>query len=137
MPIQNVNAAFGADFDAESDPGQIVGWHEVIAMFADEAGTLAFENVGQHGVFVDVAHEQPVSIFIRESVGEIETRAAVCREVSVVANRLDIIEDVRIYMRAALLVIHAPLDNVKQVRNDAACRKSLAVIVKIESPRVG
>ena len=59
------------------------------------------------------------------------------RQVSVITNRLDVVVNVRIDVRAALLVINAALHNVEQMRDHAARRESLTVIVKVKAPRVG
>ena len=77
VPVQDINAALRSDFDTESDPGQIVRWHEVIAVFSNEAGTTRFHYVGEDGVLMNVAHEQSIAILLRESIGEIKARPSV------------------------------------------------------------
>ena len=136
MPVQDVHAAVGTNFDAESDPGQVVGRHEVITMLADETGTAGLEHIGQDGMLVDVAHEQPVAVLLRKRVGQVEACPAVSRQVRMITNCLDVVVNVRIHVRATLLVIHASLDDVEQVRDDAAGGCRLAVIVEVDSPRV-
>ena len=99
MPVQKIDAAFGTGFDTEPDPSQIVGRHEVIAVLADEAGAIGFHDVGQHGVFVNVAHEQSIAILLRKRIGQIESRTAVSGQVRVITDRLDVVIDVRIDVR--------------------------------------
>ena len=75
--------------------------------------------------------------FCGKSIGQIEACAAVSRKMRVVADRLDVVVDVRIHVWAALLVIDAALNDVEQVRDHAAGGESLAVVVEVESPGVG
>ena len=105
VPVEKVDAAFGARLDAEPNPREIIGRHEVVAVMANKARTLPLHHVGQHGVLVDVAHEQPVAILLGKRVRKIEPGAAVCRQVRVVADCFDVVVDVRIDLCATLLVI--------------------------------
>ena len=68
MPIQDVDATFGSNLDAESDPRQVIGRHEVIAMLANKAGALGNKYISQHCMFMDIAHEQSVAVFRRKRV---------------------------------------------------------------------
>ena len=53
-------------------------------------------------------------------------------KVSMVADGFYIIVNVRIHMRSTLFVINTALDDVKQMRNHAACREPLSLIVEIK-----
>ena len=48
VPVEDVDAALGTDLDTETDSRQIVRRHEVVAVFADKAGTFRLEDVRQH-----------------------------------------------------------------------------------------
>ena len=137
MPIEDVNAALRSNLDAESDPGQVVRRHKIVAMFANETRSLGYEHIGQDGVFVDVAHEQAIAILGGKCVGQIDTSAPMCGQMRVVPNRLDVVVNIGVHVRTALLVIDAPLHDVKQVWNHAARRESLSVIVEVKSPGIG
>ena len=57
-----------------------------------------------------------VAVFFRKCISEIEPSAAMCRKVGVIANRFDVVVDIRIHVGLGLLVINAALNNVKQMR---------------------
>ena len=72
-------------------------------------------------MLVDVAHEELVAVLLREGVGEVEARSAVRGLVDVVTAGLDVVVDKLVHVLPALLVVDAALDDMKQVRDDAAC----------------
>ena len=134
VPVEKIDTAFGADFDAEPDPREVVRRHEIVAVLSNKTGTFWFHDVCQYGVFMDVAHEQPIVVLLGKRVRQIETCATMSRQVSVVADRLNVVVDVWVDVRLALLVIDATLHDMKQMRNYTARGEALAVVVKIESP---
>ena len=85
-------------------------------------------------MLMDIAHEQPIAVLLGKRVRQIETCAAVSRQVSVVADRLNVVVDVWVDVWLALLVIDAALHDMKQMRDHTAGGEALAVVVEIESP---
>ena len=71
VPIEDVHAAFGADFYAKSDPSQVVGGQKVVPVGTDETASIGLQYIGKDCVLVDVAHEKPVSIFLRECIRQV------------------------------------------------------------------
>ena len=73
MPVQNIDAPFRTNLDAESDPGQIIGRHEIIPMLTDKATSIWDQDVGQNGVFVDITHKQTIAILLWKSVCQVNS----------------------------------------------------------------
>ena len=97
---------------------------------------LGLEDVGEHGVLMDVGHENAVAIFPRKFVGEVDARAAVRRAVAVVGDGLDVVVNVGVDVLAALPVIDAAGNHMPQMRDHAGGDEELAVIVEIEAPGI-
>ena len=89
VPIENVDSSVGTDFHTESDPGEVVGWHEVAAVAPDVGGTIRVHVIDKNGVLVDIAHEELVAVFGGKCIGEIESCSTVCGEVGVIPDRLN------------------------------------------------
>ena len=137
VPIEDVHAAFGANFYAKSDPSQVVGGQKVVPVGTDETASIGLQYIGKDCVLVDVAHEKPVSIFLRECVRQVDPCSTVSGQVLVISDGLDVVVDMRVQMGEALFVVDAALDDMKEVGNHAHGCESLPMIVKIESPGIG
>ena len=97
---------------------------------------LGGQNVGQLRV-LDIAHEQPIAILCRKIIRKIDSRTTVCRKpVLVRPDCLDVIVDMWIDMGATLLRVNPALHNMVQVRDHAACHKTLTVVIEVKSPRI-
>ena len=57
VPVEDIDATLGTSLDTETDPGQVVDGHEIVAMLTDVAGPLGFHDIRQHHVLMNVAHE--------------------------------------------------------------------------------
>ena len=106
-------------------------------MLADEAGSVRDHDVRQHSVFMNVAHEQTISICFGKRVCQIEAGSTVSRQVCVVANCLDVVINVGVDVLSTLFVVDTALNNVKQMGNHTARGETLAVVVKVEAPGIG
>ncbi len=58
-------------------------------------------------------------------------------QVRVIADGGDVVVDVGVHVRLALLVIGAALHDVEEMRDDTAGGKALAVVVEVKTPRIG
>ena len=87
-------------------------------------------------MFMNVAHEKLIAVFLRKNIGQVETSSAMSRLVYMVSDGLDIIVNERIYILFALFVVDTSLDNMKEMRNHTTCGKALSHIVEIKTPRV-
>ena len=110
--------------------------HEVVAVARGEARSLSLEHVGQHGVLVDVGHEDPSLLRGRKGIGLVDARPAVRRSVAMVGDRLDVAVDVRVEVLASLTVIDAARDHVPEVGDDAGADDELPFGVVVDTPRV-
>ena len=86
VPVEDIDAPLGSRLDTETDPGQVVDRHKIVAMFTDVAGTLGFHDIGQHHVLVDITHEESVSILGGKRVRQVETRAPMGRLMGMVTE---------------------------------------------------
>ena len=136
VPVEDVDVATRPDLHAEADPLLVVGQQEVLAVVGDEAGTLRLQFVREHGVLVDVRHEEPAVVFFGEGVREVDAGAAVRGAVTVVDDRADVAVDVRIEVRAALTVVDASGDHVEQVGDHAGGDEDLTLRVVVDAPGV-
>src|SRR5262245_38679788 len=122
---------------------------------ADEARAFALQHVRVNARAVDVVHEnfaakfrRPIVTLINEQPGmgvaaadRTRTRTARVRPlaagpVDVIGDRLDIVIDVGIKMRASLPVVASTLNNVEQVRDHAGLDKALAIWIEINAPGI-
>ena len=87
-------------------------------------------------MFVYVAHKKLIAIFFGKNIRQIETGTAVSRLMGMVPNGLDIVIHIGVYILFALLVIDAPLNDMKEVWNDTASSETLPHIIKINTPWV-
>ena len=94
-------------------------------------------DIGKHLVLVDVAHEELIAVFRRKSIAEVEAGTPMGRLVMVVSDGGDVIVDVGVKMGLGLLVVGSTLDDVEDVRDDAASGKGLTSVVEIKAPWVG
>ena len=85
-------------------------------------------------MFMNVAHEKLITVFLRENIGQVKTGTAVGRLVNMVTDGLDVIVNERVYIPFALLVVDAPLNDMEKVWNHTTGCKALPHIVKIKSP---
>ena len=136
MPVQNINAAFGANFHAEPDPGEIIGGQEIFSMATNEAGTFLVHDIGKDLMLVDIAHEQVIAVVLREGICQVEASSAVGGSVGVIPDSCDVVVDVGVQVRLALLVVDTALNDVEQVGNHTASGESLADIVEVKTPRI-
>ena len=137
VPVEDVDATIRPNFHTEANPGKIVGGHEITSVSADVSGAIRFHVIGENGMFVDIAHEELIAVFGGEGIGQIEAGSAVCREVGVVADRLDGCVSVGIEIGTRLFVVDAALDDVKEMRDDAAGGKTVAEIIEVKAPWIG
>ena len=87
-------------------------------------------------MFVYVAHKKLIAIFFRKNIRQIETGTAVSRLMGMVPNGLDIVIHIGVYILFALLVIDAPLNDMKEVRNDTASSETLPHVIEIKAPGI-
>ena len=88
-------------------------------------------------MLVEVTHKQSITVLCRKDVRQIEPGTTVSGKMSVVPDCFYIIIYIGINMRPALLMVNAALNNMKQMRDNTAGSKSLAMIVKVKTPGVG
>jgi hypothetical protein len=135
VPVEDVDRALVAKLHAEPHPLLVFRRHHLVAVPSDEAGAATLEDVRQHVVLVDVAHEEAAAVLGREGVREVHPRAAVGGLMVVVADGLQVLIDV-VRMSPRLPLVVAALDDVPEVRDHARRRERLAVVVEVETPRV-
>ena len=87
-------------------------------------------------MFVYVAHKKLIAIFFRKNIRQIETGTAVSRLMSMVPNGLDIVIHIGVYILLALLVIDAPLNDMKEVGNNTASSETLPHVIEIKAPGI-
>ena len=87
-------------------------------------------------MFVEIRHEDPVAIFLGKRVGQVDAGSAVGRAVPVIRDRFDIIKDIRVNVFAPLTVVNAAGNHMPKVRNHTSGDEHLAVIIKIQAPRI-
>ena len=87
-------------------------------------------------MFVYVAHKKLIAIFFRKNIRQIEAGTAVSRLMSMVPNGLDVVIHIGVYILFALLVIDAPLNNMKEVWNDTASSETLPHVIEIKAPGI-
>ena len=87
-------------------------------------------------MFVYVAHKKLIAIFFRKNIRQIEAGTAVSRLMHMIPYSLDIVIHIGVYILFALLVIDAPLNDMKEVWNDTASSETLPHIIKIKTPWV-
>ena len=136
MPIEHISRAIGSDLHAETYPRIVIGEERFIAMMTDEARAAGLEDVCDHIMLVDVRHEDAVAVFFRELIREVDARTAMRGAMAMIGDGLDIIEDVRIDVAAALTVIDAAGDDMPEMRDHAGGDEDLAVVIKVHSPRI-
>ncbi len=136
VPVEHVEGAVRSDLDAEADPLGVVRHQEVVAVVRGEAGSLALEHVGQHGVLVDVGHEDPSVLRGGKGIGLVDACAAVRRTVPMVGDGLDVAVDVRVEVLASLALVDAAGDDVQEVRDHAGADDELTLGVVVDAPGV-
>ena len=136
MPVEHISRAIGSDLHAEAHPGVVIGEEWLIAMMTDEARTAGLEDIRDHIVLVQVRHDDAVAVFLRELIGEIDTSAAMRGAMPMIGDGLDVIEDVRIDVAAALTVIDAAGDDMREMRDHAGGYEDLAVVIEVDPPRI-
>ena len=87
-------------------------------------------------MLVDIGHENLPLILVRVGIGQIDTRAAVCRAVAVVRDRSDVAINIRVEMTTGLAMIYTARDDVPQVRDHAGADEQLSLCVVVDSPWV-
>ena len=97
---------------------------------------LRVQHIREHGVLVDVGHEDAAACEVREGIGLIDARPAMRRAMTMIGDRLNVAVDVRIEVLATLSLINAARDDVPQVGDDARADQQLALGVVVDAPRV-
>src|SRR6056300_661368 len=87
-------------------------------------------------MFVYVAHKKLIPVFFRKNIRQVEAGTSVSRLMCMIANGLDVVIHIGVYILLALLVIDAPLYDMKKVRNDTASSETLTHVIKIKTPWV-
>ena len=136
VPVDGIDRSVRTDLHVEAQPLRIVRHAELFTVAGGVAGTLALDVIDQHPVQVDIAHEELLTVLLRELVREVETRPSMGGSVPMIRDGLDIIVDVGIEMFASLPVVATSLDHMEEVRNDTGGHKGLTVLVKVETPRI-
>ena len=136
MPVQHIQRPLGAHLHAEADPLRIVGHQEIFAVAGHIPRSLGSEDVRQHGMFVNVRHEQAALMLRRKRVRLVYPGASVGRAMAVIHDGLDVAVDVRIEMLPALAMINAALDDMEYMRNHAGRDEKLALGVVIDAPGI-
>ena len=137
MPIEDINGTFRAYLNTKANQCHVVGRQKIVPVLPNKTRSIGDHYIRQHGMFVDVAHEQPAVVFFGESICQVESRTTMGGQMGVIANRLNVIVNMWVEMRPALLVVNSPLNHVKQMRNDATGSETLALIIEIKTPRIG
>ena len=106
-------------------------------MLTDETRTLGNHIVNQDRMFMDIAHEKLITVFLRENISQVKTGTAVSRFMNMVANGLDVIVNEKIYILFALLVIDASLNDMEEMGDHTTGGKALPHIIEIKAPGVG
>ena len=136
MPVENKHIAGRADLHAKANPLLVVRVHEILVMLAHVAGAGRDQFIGQHRVLVDVRHENLALILVRVGIGQVDTRTAVGRAVTVIRDRANVAVDVRVEMTTGLPMVCAAGDDVPQVRDHAGADEQLPLGVVVDAPRV-
>ena len=105
-------------------------------MLAHVAGAGRDQFIGQHRVLVNVGHENLALILIRIGVGQVDSRPAVGRAVTVIRDRANVTVDVRVEMATGLPMVRAAGDDVPQMRDHAGADEQLPLGVVVDAPRV-
>ncbi len=92
------------------DPLRVVRHQEVVAMMRGEPGSLAFEDVREHGMLMDVGHEDAALLRSRKRIRLIDAGAAVRRAMTMIGDGLDVAVDIRIEVLSALALVDAARD---------------------------
>ena len=137
MPIKNIDCPFRADFDTKTNPGKVISRQKILTVLPNKTRAFRHHVVSQYTVLVNVTHEELVSVFCRERISKVKTRASVSRLVCMIPDCLDVIINKTVHVLSALLVINPSLNDMKQVGNYAAGGKTLPMIVEIKAPRIG
>ncbi len=136
VPVEDVQRAVRTDLHAEADPLGVVGQQEVIAVVRGEPRSLPDEHIRQHGMLVDVGHEDPALLRWGEGIGLVDAGAAVRGPVAMIGDRLDVGVDVRVEVLPALPVIDAARDHVPEVRDHAGADQQLPLGVVVDAPGI-
>jgi hypothetical protein len=88
-------------------------------------------------MFMDIAHEKLITVFLRENISQVKTGTAVSRLMNMVTNGLDVIVNEKVYILFALLVIDASLDDMEEMGDHTTSGKTLPHVVKIKTPGIG
>ena len=87
-------------------------------------------------MFVYVTHKKLIAVFFRKNIRQIEAGSSVSRLMGMVANGLDVVVNIGVYILFALLVIDASLNYMKKVRNDTASSETLPHVIEIKAPGI-
>ena len=104
-------------------------------MTADVAGSFSLQHVRQHGVFVNVRHEQLAVVLLGECIREIHPSATMCGTMTMVGNRANVRIDVWVEVTTTLAMIDAAGNDVPQVRDHAGCNKVAVLWRRSRCPR--
>ena len=105
-------------------------------MLTDEARPLWHHVVDQNRMFMNITHEKLIPIFFGKNISQIETGSAVSGLVNMIPNSLNVIIYERVYILFALLMINAPLYDMKEMRDHTTSSKSLPHIIEIKTPGI-
>ncbi len=136
MPVEHIGCTIRSDLHAEAHPRVVIREKGFIAMMTDEARATGLEDVRDHIMLVKVRHEDAVAVFLRELIREVDASAAMRGAMPMIGDGLDVIEDVRIDVAAALTVIDAAGDDMPEMRDHAGGDEDLAVVIEVDSPRI-
>ena len=154
VPVDQVHVAVRPGLQRQRNRPLVVRQEEVRVAVGDVTAPARFDLIDVEPVAVQVAHEQLAVVLLRPrsalvahearvgvpAAGAVAAAVAAVRRrpdvVPVVRDGLDVVERVRVEVRAALPAVPAALDHVPHVRDDARFDEEVAVRVVVQPPRV-
>src|SRR6516162_24977 len=114
VPVQDVKAAIGAELLRDGHEPRVMGGEEVGLAVGHVSGTAAAKDIDVDAAAVDVAHVEPVAVFLRVAIAVEVAQAAVgSLLMPLVGDRADGDGERRIGPGLALVV--AGLDEMKEI----------------------
>ena len=136
VPVEGIERTIRTELHAEADPLGVVGVEQIGSVTGDEARALGCQDIAEHRVLVDVAHEELAMMLGGEGIGEIDARPAMGRAVGVIDDGADVLVDIRVEMPTALTVVDPAGDDVEHVGDHAGGDEEVALGVVVDAPWV-
>ena len=155
IPVDQVHRTSLIGLQVDDLRPVVIEFDKVGTVMTDKAGALAFGHVHIDARAVDVVHENLAAIFFGPTAALINHQARMgvaatdrigtavrsmwpltAGVMKMVGHGFDVVEDIRIEVLAALPFKTTALNHVPKMRNHARFDDTLAMLIKINPPRV-